>query len=48
MIEAKHRVLKILKNWADEGSIAGLIDMDRMVRREDFVEVKNVCVDQES
>ena len=36
MKEATHRVLKLAENWADEGSIAGIIDTDRMVRRDDF------------
>ena len=33
--EATHRVLKLVENWADEDSIAGIIGTDRMVRRDD-------------
>ena len=40
MKEANHRVLKLIENWADEESIAGIIDMDRMARREDFGELE--------
>ena len=40
MKEAKHRVLELLENWADEGSIARIIDVDRVVRREDVEEVE--------
>ena len=38
MKEAMHRVLKLIENWADKSSIKGIIDVDRMVRREDFGE----------
>ena len=40
MKEVTHRVLKLIENWADEGSIAGIIDMNGMVRREDFGELE--------
>ena len=44
MKEATHRVLKLVENWADEGSIAGIIDSDGMVRRDDFGDLeKLIC-----
>ena len=33
MKEVTHRVLKLVENLADEGSIAGIIDTDGMTRR---------------
>ena len=36
MKEATHRVLKLVENWAFEGSIAGIIDTDGIVRTDDF------------
>ena len=37
--EALCRILKLTEKWTEEGSIAGIIDTDGMVRREDFVEI---------
>ena len=39
MKEGMHRVSKLIENWADERSIAGVIDIDGMVRREDYGEL---------
>ena len=39
MKKGMHRVLKLIENWADECSIARVIDMDGMVRREDYGEL---------
>ena len=36
MNEATHRVLKLVENWVDKVSIAGIIDRNGMVRRDDF------------
>ena len=36
----KHGVLRLLENWVDEISIAAVIDVDGMARREDFGEFK--------
>ena len=36
MKEVTHRVLKLVENWEDEGSIAGIIDTDGIGRRDDF------------
>ena len=47
MKEATHRVLKLVENWADEGSIAGIIDTDRMVGRDDLEALNNGCVNLE-
>ena len=35
MKEVTHILLKFVENWADEGSIEGIIDTDRMARRDD-------------
>ena len=39
MKEATHRALKLVENWEDEGSIAGIIDADGMVIKDDFVDL---------
>ena len=40
MKEGMHMVLKLIENWADECSIVGVIDINGMVRRDDFGEIK--------
>ena len=47
MKEAAHRALKLVENWGDEGLIAGIIDTDGMVRRDDFVDLDNECINLE-
>ena len=37
--EEKHQVLKLIEEWADASSIAEVIDINGMTRREDFSEV---------
>ena len=44
MKAAINRALKLVENWGDEGSIAGIIDADRMIRRDDFGDLENGCV----
>ena len=36
MKETTHRVLELVENWADKGSISGIFDADGMVRRNNF------------
>ena len=48
MKEAKHRVLKLLENWVDDWSIVVIIDVDGMVRKEDYGELKKRHIHQES
>ena len=38
--EAMHRVLKLLENWADKGSISKIITADGIARRDDFGELR--------
>ena len=33
MKEATHRALKLVENWKDESSFAGIIDTDGMLKR---------------
>ena len=34
------KAIKLVQNWVEEGSIAGIIDFNRMTRREDFYEIE--------
>ena len=40
MKEGMHWELKLIENWIDDCSIVGVIDVDRMVRKDDFGEIK--------
>ena len=40
MKEGMHRVLKLIEIWADVSSIAGVIDANGILRRDDYGEIK--------
>ena len=42
MKEVKHRVLKLIENWENERLVAGIINIDGMVRREYFGQLEKL------
>ena len=40
MKEEMHRALKLIENWEDECSISGVVDVNVMVRRDGFGQIK--------